>query len=313
MTLSFSGLAAVIAVGLALALPGRAAADNPVVYAATLTSLGGAAGGAAIGTVMPSTPLTVSGRKNGFLKVTIRGWSPAGGDRYLFRAVGQRINEVVLTDNGLKYRKGGAKKEDDYGSNWQDATVTGWIAKKDTTPDLNGIWKKAGDIYFSHCTRCHSLHRPREFTANQWPPTLKVMTKRAGLNRDEAALVTMLLQVHAKDQSVNDAFAQAAATAKGTQQTAKTPEIKDTPEMAAKGAELFKQDNCSACHGDDAKTPIMPDYPRLAGQSAGYLLKQLTDFKSGKRTNDPNQAMRGAVGALSEDDARAIAYWLSTL
>ncbi len=313
MTSSLSGYAAAITVALYLLSPGRVlAADQGVVYAAALTSLDDAAGGTAIASVMPSTPLTVTDRKNGYLRVEVHGWSPAGGDRYLFRAVGQRINEVVLTDGGLKYRKGGATKEDDYGSNWQDATVTGWIAEKDTTADLNSIWKKAGDIYFSHCTRCHSLHRPGEFTANQWPPTLKVMTARADLNGNEAALVTMLLQIHGKGQKVVDAFAKAATTAEGTQ-APETPGIEGTPALAAKGANLFKQDNCSACHGGDAKTPIMPDYPKLAGQSAGYLVKQIMDFRTGKRTNDPGQAMKAAVGPLSEDDIKAIAYWLSTL
>jgi len=190
--------------------------------------------------------------------------------------------------------------------------VTGWVAAADTTDDLDSLWAQAGDLYLARCTRCHALHRPRELTANQWPQTLKMMTVRAGFTPPQAALVTMLLQVHAKDQDVNDAFTRKAASTSGEQQPA-TEEISGTPELAAQGAQAFEGHACNACHGDDAKTPIVPEYPRLAGQSAAYLYKQLLDFQSAKRVNDPDEAMKTAVEELSADDAKAIAYWLSTL
>jgi cytochrome c553 len=48
-------------------------------------------------------------------------------------------------------------------------------------------------------------------------------------------------------------------------------------------------------------------YPNLAGQKEAYLLKQLKDFKSGKR-NDPT--MKGMVMALSDEDmANLSAYY----
>ena len=41
-----------------------------------------------------------------------------------------------------------------------------------------------------------------------------------------------------------------------------------------------ENETCFACHGQDAKTPILPDYPRLAGQNEAYLLRQLKDIKA---------------------------------
>ena len=41
---------------------------------------------------------------------------------------------------------------------------------------------------------------------------------------------------------------------------------------------------CAACHGADGNSAA-PTFPRLAGQSAKYIYKQLQDFKAGRRNN----------------------------
>ena len=81
---------------------------------------------------------------------------------------------------------------------------------------------------------------------------------------------------------------------------------------AADGAELYKSKTCWSCHGKDAKTPIMPMYPKLAGQSAEYALNQMKDIKSGKRNNGQTAAMKGVMGLVSDDEMKAIASWLAT-
>ncbi|MCP3868567.1 MAG: cytochrome c [Gammaproteobacteria bacterium] len=81
---------------------------------------------------------------------------------------------------------------------------------------------------------------------------------------------------------------------------------------AADGAALFKSKTCWSCHGKDAKTPIMPMYPKLSGQTAEYAFNQMKDIKSGARSNGQSAAMKGVMGLVSEDEMRAIAEWLST-
>ena len=83
--------------------------------------------------------------------------------------------------------------------------------------------------------------------------------------------------------------------------------------FALDGAALFKAKTCWSCHGKDANTPIMPVYPRLAGQNADYLFNQMKDIKSGKRNNGQTAAMKGVMGLVSEEEMRAIADWLATL
>lgn len=53
---------------------------------------------------------------------------------------------------------------------------------------------------------------------------------------------------------------------------------------------------CAACHGVDGNS-TNPEWPKLAGQGARYLEKQLLDFKAGKRVNT---IMNGQAAPLSE-------------
>ncbi len=70
---------------------------------------------------------------------------------------------------------------------------------------------------------------------------------------------------------------------------------------------------CMACHGKDAKSPLLPVYPRLAGNNEGYLLQQMKDIKSGARNNGQTAAMKGVMGMVNEAEMAAIAKYLSTL
>ncbi|MES9963101.1 MAG: cytochrome c [Candidatus Sedimenticola sp. 20ELBAFRAG] len=83
--------------------------------------------------------------------------------------------------------------------------------------------------------------------------------------------------------------------------------------LAADGAELYKTKTCWSCHGKDANTPIMPTYPKLAGQNADYAYNQMKDIKSGARANGMTAAMKGVMGLVTDEDMRAIADWLATL
>ena len=65
---------------------------------------------------------------------------------------------------------------------------------------------------------------------------------------------------------------------------------------------------CASCHGADGNSGT-PANPKLSQQHPEYLVKQLQEFKSGKRKN---AIMAGFAGALSEDDMRNIAYWATS-
>ena len=65
---------------------------------------------------------------------------------------------------------------------------------------------------------------------------------------------------------------------------------------------------CASCHGADGNSGT-PVNPKLSQQHPEYLVKQLQEFKSGKRKNP---IMQGFASALSEDDMKNIAYWAAS-
>jgi len=83
--------------------------------------------------------------------------------------------------------------------------------------------------------------------------------------------------------------------------------------FAADGAALYTAKGCTACHGADAKSPIMPAYPKIAGQGKEYIIQQMTDIKSGARNNGQTAAMKGIMASVSEDDIKVLAEYLSGL
>ena len=65
---------------------------------------------------------------------------------------------------------------------------------------------------------------------------------------------------------------------------------------------------CAACHGADGNSMI-PANPKLAQQHPEYILKQLQEFKSGKRANP---VMMGFAAQMSPEDMRNVAYFVAS-
>lgn len=65
---------------------------------------------------------------------------------------------------------------------------------------------------------------------------------------------------------------------------------------------------CATCHGAEGNSELAIN-PKLAGQNAAYIIKQLKDYKAGVRSNPTMSAM---VLNLSEEDMEDIAAWYSS-
>ena len=65
---------------------------------------------------------------------------------------------------------------------------------------------------------------------------------------------------------------------------------------------------CAACHGADGNSAV-PIQPKLAHQHPEYLVKQLEEFKSGKRKN---AVMQGFATTLTPEDMRNISFWAAS-
>lgn len=66
---------------------------------------------------------------------------------------------------------------------------------------------------------------------------------------------------------------------------------------------------CTACHGDGNKT-LDATYPKLAGQYPDYLVKALSEYRSGKRKN---AIMGGQAKALKDQDIADLAAYFGEM
>ncbi|MDR0480151.1 MAG: cytochrome c4 [Burkholderiaceae bacterium] len=90
---------------------------------------------------------------------------------------------------------------------------------------------------------------------------------------------------------------------------ATTASAADAPKPdPVKGAATFGG-VCIACHGPNASgVAALPTQPRLAHQFPEYIVKQLTELKSGVRDNP---IMKPMASTLSDQDMRNVAAWVS--
>ncbi|AXS79608.1 cytochrome c [Dechloromonas sp. HYN0024] len=87
-----------------------------------------------------------------------------------------------------------------------------------------------------------------------------------------------------------------------------------TPAFAAlDGAKLYAEKTCNACHGPKGDKPLMPNYPKVAGQNAAYSEQQIKDIKSGARNNGQTAAMKGVLHLVNDEEIKAISEYLSKL
>ncbi|HTO19561.1 MAG TPA: c-type cytochrome [Pseudomonas sp.] len=71
---------------------------------------------------------------------------------------------------------------------------------------------------------------------------------------------------------------------------------------------------CTGCHAPNGIGNAAAAYPKLNGQHAAYIAKQLTDFREGARTNDGDTMIMRAIAAkLSNKDIQALSSYIQGL
>ncbi|HEY7774153.1 MAG TPA: c-type cytochrome [Marinagarivorans sp.] len=89
----------------------------------------------------------------------------------------------------------------------------------------------------------------------------------------------------------------------------------------ALGAKMFRGGNqeagipaCIGCHSPRGLGNGPAGYPRLSGQHADYVVKQLKAFRAGERTNDGDtKIMRSIAERMSDAEITAVANFVSGL
>lgn len=86
--------------------------------------------------------------------------------------------------------------------------------------------------------------------------------------------------------------------------------FKVDPAKAVRGRKKSEETLCTMCHLGGFRG--QNETPRVAGQHHAYIVKQLLDFKTGRRTNDAG-TMSSVSKTLSEQDIDDVAHFLAGL
>jgi cytochrome c553 len=86
------------------------------------------------------------------------------------------------------------------------------------------------------------------------------------------------------------------------------------------GSNLYRNGNktselsaCIACHGPSGEGNKPAVFPALHSQHPEYLIKALTDFKTGVRSKNPENMMNMIAKKMSDEEIKAVAYYISTM
>jgi cytochrome c553 len=86
------------------------------------------------------------------------------------------------------------------------------------------------------------------------------------------------------------------------------------------GSNLYRNGNltsevsaCIACHGSSGEGNKPAAFPALRSQHSDYLIKTLTDFKSGARSKNADNMMAMIAKKMSDEEIKAVSYYISTM
>lgn len=90
--------------------------------------------------------------------------------------------------------------------------------------------------------------------------------------------------------------------------------------IIAQGGDLYRNGDiksevsaCIACHGPFGEGNKPASFPALKSQHADYLIKTLTDFKSGARSNNPENIMHMIAKKMTNEEIKAVSYRISMM
>lgn len=95
---------------------------------------------------------------------------------------------------------------------------------------------------------------------------------------------------------------------------------KDIHAIMAQGSDLYRNGDlprevsaCIACHGPFGEGNKPATFPSIKSQHADYLIQTLTDFKTGARSNNPENMMHMIAKKMTDDEIKAVSYHISMM
>ncbi len=146
------------------------------------------------GRLLPTSKIEVMEEKNDMAKVKVVGFIKKDIANAVYFVPQRRILVAGFKkQNPFKFQTISTQGE------WEKISAEIFVKKDDFQKDIKSLYKKANKLYKDNCSMCHPAPHIKDYTANQWPSTIKAMANRTALNKDQMFLVTEFLQKHAKD------------------------------------------------------------------------------------------------------------------
>jgi cytochrome c553 len=89
------------------------------------------------------------------------------------------------------------------------------------------------------------------------------------------------------------------------------PLLAGAPEEIALGREKYVL--CASCHGSDGRSNVVPQYPKIGGQSGAYLVIALKAYRDGRRQGTFAAMMTEVAKPLSDADIANLAAYVESL
>ena len=90
--------------------------------------------------------------------------------------------------------------------------------------------------------------------------------------------------------------------------------------LITQGSDLYRNGDverevsaCIACHGPSGEGNKPAAFPVLKAQHADYLIKTLTDFKAGSRSDSPSNMMNLIARKMSDQEIQAVSFYISMM
>jgi len=195
------------------------------------------------------------------------------------------------------------------------ATVT--LALASATPAAGDMIDYSGVKPWEHCALCHSLDgvsRMARFPklAGQVPAYIEkqLMDFRAGRRTNDGdQMQASAVVIEEKDIPLVARYFGGLPPPPPAE--APAPAALNAAKALAESGDAGRDlPACLTCHGRDAAAAA--GAPRIEAQHADYIAKQLRDFRSGERDNDPAKVMAGVAAKLSADEIAALAGYFAS-
>ena len=83
------------------------------------------------------------------------------------------------------------------------------------------------------------------------------------------------------------------------------------PDAVTLGREKYVE--CASCHGSDGRSTVVPEYPKIGGQSAPYVVNALKAYRDGRRQGTFAAMMAEVAKPLSDSDIANLAAYVESL